>query len=425
MHPLARIIAIFFVFLFATVGWLVLGGVTSSRTQDQLDALDGRVSDLWGAPQTQDAPTFTEEWVQVVTRQEQVTDPRTNLVSVVTRSEAVAQIRPVDPASTRIEVDLDLDQRRKGLLWYPLYDVTFAGTWTYVHPTAEAGGVSRDVRLTYRFPDTQGLYDDFRFVVDGVDRAAELRPEQGIVSWVVPVQPGQQVVLAVCYESRGMREWVYRPTDGVGRVDDFGLTLRTDFADIDYPRLTISPQSRTRTDAGWTLEWRSARLVSGYGVGMVMPERTQPGELAAGMSFSAPLSLGLFFLWIYALGLLRGIEIHPINYLFVAGAFFAFDLLFAYTADHLPVEGAFALASIVSVGLVVSYLRLAVGARFAFVEAGVAQLLYQVGFALAHFWDGLTGLTITVLGVLTLFALMQLTGRIKWTEVLSRRPATA
>ena len=96
--------------------------------------------------------------------------------------------------------------------------------------------------------------------------------------------------------------------------------------------------------------------------------------------------------------------------------------MFAYTADHLPVEAAFALASVVSVGLVVSYLRLAVGSRFAFVEAGVAQVLYQVGFALAHFWDGLTGLTITVLGVVTLFALMQLTGRIRWSEALKRRP---
>jgi hypothetical protein len=70
--------------------------------------------------------------------------------------------------------------------------------------------------------------------------------------------------------------------------------------------------------------------------------------------------------------------------------------------------------------LVVSYLRLVVGPRFAFVEAGLAQLLYLVGFSLAHFWEGFTGLTVTVLGIVTLFALMQLTGRIKWAEVLAR-----
>ena len=105
--------------------------------------------------------------------------------------------------------------------------------------------------------------------------------------------------------------------------------------------------------------------------------------------------------------------------MFIAAAFFSFHLLFGYSADHLPVEAAFALSSVVSVVLVVSYLRLVVGPRFAFVEAGLAQLLYLVGFSLAHFFEGFTGLTVTVLGILTLFALMMLTGRIRWSDVFS------
>ncbi|MEL6178557.1 MAG: hypothetical protein AAFS10_06370, partial [Myxococcota bacterium] len=39
----------------------------------------------------------------------------------------------------------------------------------------------------------------------------------------------------------------------------------------------------------------------------------------------------------------------------------------------------------------------------------------------AHFWDGYTGLTVTVLSILTLFLIMQWTGRINWSEALSRR----
>jgi inner membrane protein involved in colicin E2 resistance len=85
----------------------------------------------------------------------------------------------------------------------------------------------------------------------------------------------------------------------------------------------------------------------------------------------------------------------------------------------LPVETAFILSSAVSVGLVVSYLRLVVGSRFALLEAGMAQLLYQVGFSTAHFFDGYTGLSITVLVVLTLFLLMQLTGRLSWSAVFA------
>jgi hypothetical protein len=45
----------------------------------------------------------------------------------------------------------------------------------------------------------------------------------------------------------------------------------------------------------------------------------------------------------------------------------------------------------------------------------------QVGFSLAHFARGYTGLTISVLATVTLFVLMMLTGRIRWSKVLVKR----
>jgi hypothetical protein len=93
--------------------------------------------------------------------------------------------------------------------------------------------------------------------------------------------------------------------------------------------------------------------------------------------------------------------------------------LFAYSVDHFTIESTFVLCSVVSITLVTSYLRLVVSARFALREAALAQLVCLVGFSLAHFWEGFTGLTVTVLAIVTLFALMQLTGRVKWSEVFS------
>ena len=66
--------------------------------------------------------------------------------------------------------------------------------------------------------------------------------------------------------------------------------------------------------------------------------------------------------------------------------------------------------------LVVSYLRLVVGIRFASVEAASVQLIYLVLFSYAFFFKGFTGLAVTIGSVLTLFVVMQMTGRIKWTE---------
>jgi inner membrane protein involved in colicin E2 resistance len=403
------------VFVLAAAAWLILGAVTGSRTSEQKGTLEGRVADLWGSPQTQLAPSFELQWVEQETKTEQVIDA-TGRTSTKKTIESVARSKLVDPMRSRLAVDLHLDQRRKGLLWFPLYDVAFRGAWTYHHTDEQA----RDLRVGLTLPDKAGIYDDFHFIVDGVDLAPRIRPAEGVIATLLPVKPGQSIVLEVSYRSRGMQEWTYRPTNQVGQIEDFRLTMKTDFRDIDFPKLTMSPSEKRSQGAGYELEWKFERLVSGYGIGMVMPAHVQPGELAAQMSFSAPISLGLFLVFIYVITLIRRIGLHPMNFLFVAAAFFSFNLLFGYTADRLPVETAFLLSSAVSVGLVTSYLRLVVGPRFALLEAGLAQLVYQVGFSLAHFYEGYTGLSITVLVILTLFLLMQLTGRLSWSAAFTR-----
>jgi hypothetical protein len=58
---------------------------------------------------------------------------------------------------------------------------------------------------------------------------------------------------------------------------------------------------------------------------------------------------------------------------------------------------------------VVSYLRLVVSPRFACRRAALAQLV--------------TGLSISILATVRLFLVMQMTGRVRWSEVLGKKPA--
>jgi hypothetical protein len=80
---------------------------------------------------------------------------------------------------------------------------------------------------------------------------------------------------------------------------------------------------------------------------------------------------------------------------------------------------AFIICSAVSIFLVISYLRLVVGMRFAMREAALAQFIYLVAFSYAFFLKGFTGLAITIGSIITLFVVMQATGRIKWRERFS------
>ncbi|MBC8647657.1 MAG: inner membrane CreD family protein [Thermoanaerobaculia bacterium] len=131
------------------------------------------------------------------------------------------------------------------------------------------------------------------------------------------------------------------------------------------------------------------------------------------------MSLFFFFVVLLLITTLRGIDLHPVNYFFLAAAFFAFHLLLAYLVDHVSIHAAFFISSAVSLALVVSYLRLVVGMRFAAVEAGLAQLIYLVLFSYAFFFKGFTGLTVMIGSILTLFVTMQVTGRIRWSERLA------
>jgi inner membrane protein involved in colicin E2 resistance len=418
MRGSIRIAGIIAVFIVTSIAWLTLSAVTSTR-KGQSDNLRGNVQALWGSPQTQFAPKLVlhRPQPQSVERVELRDGKEIKVTETV-----LADAQEVVPlAESSLDVHIDSDLRRKGLAWYSLYNVGLSADYAYVHGNTEPA----DLEVIFTLPDPSAIYDDFVFRVDGVDQLQGFDAAGGAVRARVNVKPGQRVRMEAGYKSRGLDQWVYRPSETVSRIERLNLAMHTNFTDIDFPAGTLSPSTRAEKAGGAELTWNFTQVVTGNGIGMITPSRIQPGELASALSLSAPISLFLFFFVLFVLSTLRKIELHSINYALIAGAFFAFHLLFAYSADHLPVEQAFALCSVVSVFLVVSYLRLVVSPRFAFVEAGLAQLVYLVGFSLAHFWEGYTGLTTTVLSIFTLFLLMQLTGRIRWENALRAEPASA
>jgi inner membrane protein involved in colicin E2 resistance len=232
--------------------------------------------------------------------------------------------------------------------------------------------------------------------------------------------PGQTALLHVAYRSHGIERWRYKLADGIAQVHDFSLVMHTNFKDINFADDTLSPTVKKETSDGWELNWRYSDLVSGFQIGMEMPEKLQPGPLAGEISYFAPVSLFFFFFLMFIITAQRGIDLHPMNYFFLASAFFAFHLLLAYLVDHISIHAAMAISSVVSIFLVVTYLRLVAGIRFAAFEGGIAQLIYLVVFSYAFFWKGYTGLSITVISIITLFVVMQATGRIRWSEKFAR-----
>lgn len=408
-----RIAALSFIFACTTIAWFILGGTIYSRT-DSLDSkLRGRVASTWGAPQEQQPPTAT--WQYTSSRIVEATERGKTVSRVV--EDAHAGALPLD--ATRADVTLHLNYRQKGLLWFSTYEVFFDAAYTFDNDTDRA----QDVLFRLKLPAAQALYDDFQFSLDG--RILPLTFSENAAQARASLQPGQAAILRVHYRSQGLESWRYSFGADVAEVRDFRLNMHTDFRDIDFPENSLSPTAKRPTASGWDLDWTYKNLLAGYSIAMPMPEKLQPGPLAGQISFFAPVSLFFFFFLMLTITTIRGIDLHPMNYFFLACAFFAFHLLLAYLVDHISIHVAFLVCSGVSIFLVVTYLRLVTGLRFALVEAALAQFIYLVLFSYAFFFKGFTGLAVTIGAIVTLFVVMQITGRIRWSEKFSPAPPAA
>jgi hypothetical protein len=423
-----RIVAIAFIFACTTVAWMILGATLFGRSQSSDTRLRGRVGSTWGTRQEQRAPSAFIERIEtrVVEPARRAPAGQRDVAPAPARTETVTPARtetvrtrvPILLERTRARVAFDLDHRQKGLLWYSTYGVIFDGSFVFRNTSA-----SDSVIFEFRLPASQAVYDDLKVTLNGTPTAFQIG-DQAIVA-TARLPRGDAATLAVAYKSRGLDEWRYVLGADVAQVRDFDMTMRTDFEDIDFPESTLSPTTKRREGDGWELQWRYTNLLSGFQIGMDMPDKLQPGPLAAQIAFFAPVSLLFFFAVMFIIATLRRIDLHPMNYAFLAAAFFAFHVLLAYLVDHISIHLAFVVSAIVSIALVVSYLRLVVGTRFALREAAAAQFIYLVLFSYAFFFKGFTGLAITIGSILTLFVAMQLTGRIRWSEVFAGDPGPA
>ncbi len=412
---IARIAAILFIYVCSCVGWVILGASVFQRSNEASTSLRENVASIWGRPQTQMAPTaFYRQLAHTLPPSDEALAANTD-EKADERARPRYETVPVALQQSRVNADLKLEYRRKGLVWFSTYRVDFHGTYRFENTSGE----EREITVRFQLPDGQGLYDGFSAKVNGREVGGEIANSTLSVRERVPA--GGALELATGYRSQGLDSWTYSFGKGASRVNDFLLVMKTNFDDIDFPDSGLAPSARSKTGEGWELRWEYASLLSGLNAGMTMPAKLQPGELVGRITFFAPVSLMFFFFLMFILTLLKNIEIHPMNYFFLAASFFSFHLLLAYTADLIDIHLAFLISSAVSIFLVVSYLRLVVGMKFALREAGLLQFLYLVGFSYTFFLKGYSALCVTIASIVTLYIVMQLTGRIRWGELFESK----
>jgi hypothetical protein len=383
-----RILAIALITICTAAAWFILGSALTIRTTGSSSQMGNEVTDVWGPVIEQSHPS----------------------AFYLTPTGARGRVS-LQPASSKVDVDLKYDPKKRGLLWHRTYDVAFSAEYEFVNPTP----IAQTIYIEFPLPAGKASYQGFSFMLgDATPRQSS--PANGKLTEAIVVPPKGSAPLKITYTTRGMDSWRYAFPDA-SRVRGFELKMKTNFAEINFPKGSGSPTERDVAANLYT--WNYPDVLSAPAIGMDMPKVLNAGPVAARISFFAPVSLVFFFTVLLIVGMVRGVNLHPMNYFFLAAGCFAFQLLFAYLVDVVPIELSFGIASVVSLILVCAYVG-AVAGRGMFLVALPAQLAYMVLFSYSFFFDGLTGLTITIGAIITLGLLMILTAKVNWAAMFTK-----
>ena len=385
-----KLISIIFIFFGGVCAWFILGQANWIRSHDTAFSVHKSVQELWGAPIVQHAPTMS------------VKVPGSD------------RLRYLTPSRNNLRVNINLEQRKKGLLWYPTYIVEFHGEYELTN----SSNVAQNIRVDFSLPSTTATYENLKLEVDGQLLPLDIVDGRGFAR-MLPLGPGATAAVKVQYRTRGMDSWSYVFDSNSAQVRGLEARLQTNFKDIDYSEGALSPMNSEPTPQGLDINWQADELITQQNLSIELPRKLNPGPLAARMSFFAPICLLFFFVLISAVCIKKKISIHPMHYLFVNAGFLAFHLLFAYSIDVINVHLSFVISSLVSIALVVGYLARALGPTFPWKIAALGQIIYLVLFSYSFFIEGLTGLTVTLVSIATLAVLMTMTHNTDWNTVFT------
>lgn len=417
---LFRIFAYMAITLFACVAWGTLGGITSSRQSEQSHEMYQESSALWGPAYTLQPPTLNLTWEETVETKKKVAKSDGSSEEDVTTY--TQEVRHSDGTldSQHVSGVIHHEPRRKGLIWLPFYSIDIDSAFRLTNPTDK----TVDATLSWD-PDLDSRsIENLSLVINGQSQPIEMS-HTGKMVHHTRLEPGESLECELSFETKGSADFRYLPPSNTVQRD-LRVDLTTDFLDIDFPTGTKSPLTKTKQGKGWTLVWEYETLMGvGDGFGMTVPVPMQIGEAVSRIAFAAPWALILFIAITLTFALMRQANFHPMHLLLIISAFFSFNLVLSYVSDWVTLPWGFLISALISVGLVISYCLPALGRDMTLKVIAPGQLIYLLGFALVSLLDGARGLGITLLGTLTLLAIMQLTKRVDWNNVFSKAPSVA
>lgn len=382
-----------FIFLPLLVGWMLLAERLEMRTYKAIGSQLESVKQIWGSNLAQPMPSVRYKRFG-------------SDVSTLNRGE-------IDTSD--IQLNLKVDYRKKGLVYYTGYQATFIGKYTLLNPETEK------IYLSFIFPyptqQGEGVLQNVKLLVQGQEDHDDTEYQPDLALWTGVLNPKESLDITVHYHGRGLNQFEYgfEPDRQINN-----LTMKVDVQgakELDYAESTMPPTEPVEeTFEGKTLTWKLDRALSQFNISVILPDKLNIEKQLFIMTYRAPV---FFFFFLVSLGIILRLSQKNTHFTHIAVfsmAYFLFYPFFAYLATYMELMTSFGVA-FGSLGILIfNYARALYGFKVA-LAIFMAYLFYLGITSVAALLPTYTGLILTIEGVFLMGIIMQVLSKYKDFEI--------
>src|SRR5262249_33434031 len=155
------------------------------------------------------------------------------------------------------------------------YVIDFDARYELVNPST----ARREVLLRFPLTTDHVVYDGFQIVRADGHGILSVAIHDGFAHFSDQLGPGEGRQYRVSYRARGTSRWQYIPQSTTGQIKNFRLAIETNFGAVDFEPGSLAPSSHRQTPGGWRGEWTFRTLVASSAIGLVLPQKLNPGPL--------------------------------------------------------------------------------------------------------------------------------------------------
>ena len=377
---------IWLLFLPLLIGWFLLMIRVQTRTRFALWSQMESVKRIWGGNLEQPMPSIRYKGFG-------------SNVSTLNKGRIHA---------SDISVELEMDYRKKGLVYYTGYNANFVGKYTIQNLEDEK------IYLSFIFPypmqQGEGILQNVKLLVNDEEDTENTEYQQNLALWTGLLEPEELLNVTVQYHSRGLNHFIYGFEPG-RQINNFHMTLQVSGAsNVDYPVSTMTPTQTEATPEGTMLIWELDRSLTEFNIGVILPDKLNVAQQIAVMARRAP---AFFLLFLASLCAILTLSENPLNFIRIAiicVAYFFFYPLFAYLSVYMHVGLSFVLSFAIPGLLIFNYSRILYNIKIA-TAICLAYTFYLGITSLAALFPTHTGLILVIEGVVLLAVIMQVLSR--------------